>query len=109
MKKMMKNKTKRKILEVENEIKELREKDNCECYMINHLQERINEYYGIESKDTYDPDFDFDAYMNSLEFLYEKETTLWNPMRGEYQATVKFYKCPKCGKPFNLESTIAFA
>lgn len=105
----MKNKTKRKILEIENEIKELRENDDCKCYMINHLQERINEYHGIESKNTYDSDFDFDAYMNSLEFLYEKEITLWNPFSNEYQATVKFYKCPKCGKPFNLESTIAFA
>lgn len=105
----MNNKTNRKMLELENEISLLKTKDVCECFMIRHLNERIAEYKGIESPSNYDPDFDYDAYYNSLKFLYEKEITLWNPFKGEFKSVVKFYECSDCGKPFCLEERVAYA
>lgn len=74
------------------------------------FEKRIDEYKGISTEETYNPDFDHDAYVNSLEFLFEKEITRCYPYREDhYQAIAKFYKCPDCGKPFCFEDSVAFA
>lgn len=96
-------------MELEDEIFELKEQDDCQCFIISSLTRRINEYKGIETPSTYGPDFDFEAYHNSLKFLYEKNITLWNPYAGERKCDVKFFECPDCGKPFCLEERVAYA
>ena len=106
----MKNKTRRKILELESEIEDLREEPNCECFIISHLERRIKEYSKepIVEKE-YDPNFDHEEYVKSLKFLYTKNIKLWNPFTGEYNVDANFYECADCGKPFCFQARVAYA
>lgn len=105
----MTNKNKRKILELEQQIEELKSHDDCECVMISTIQRDIDERSGKEIVDAYDPDFDHEAYVKSLEFIYLKKIKLWNPYSGSREEWCRFYKCPKCGKPFCFEESITYA
>ncbi len=106
----MKNKTKRKIMELEQEIEELKSSDDCECTYIKVLENRIKEYKKEEIiEPEYNPDFNFEEYFNSHTLLYEKERELYNPYSGNYKSVVKYYACKTCGKPFCFEDSIAYA
>jgi hypothetical protein len=106
----MKNKTKRKIIELEQEIEKLKCSDECECSYIQVLENRIREYKKEEIIETeYNPDLNFDEHFNTYKFLYEKERELYNPYSGNYKAVVKYYECKICGKPFCFEDSIGYA
>lgn len=99
---MTTNKIKKKIFEINSEINELKESEYCQCYNISVLECEIEKYTGIKKESI---EYDYD----NLKFLFEKECEFSNPYSGKSIHMVKFYECPCCKKPKNIEPLIAFA